>query len=355
MSNSATPAQTESKLELAFKMFKKPEVPPALRVISSMNTLLDDDKNTKLHYVAAQGRNEDFTKQMLQKHTIDAENYLGWTPLMMACRNGHLKTVESLLKLSADASRKNRFGCSVFLISISSGKLEIVSLIINHLLQGGISRRNLQNVLSPLSLAILFRHQNVLEYLVSQKFDMNKTTSFTGITPLMFATAMEDTDAYNLLIKNKCHKSMKNHLGATADEIKRARNEKKEPEKEVKLTPAEMISLSPHMTALHSPYYVINPQTPFFMMNSNPAEVRIRKSSNAMTPSPNVYVTSPSVTPITPMNYAQQFFFPQEFSPGHYCSFLSASPVSVPALGNGEFLNTRMDQSNQMFLSPNYH
>ncbi|XP_074031136.1 nuclear factor NF-kappa-B p105 subunit [Leptinotarsa decemlineata] len=342
MSN-PSPNPTDNEIEL-FKMFKKPE-PLAMKITSSINLLTDDDHNTELHYAAANGRDGAITKELLKKHTIDAENYLGWTPLMMACRNGHLSTVQLLLKLSADASKKNKYGYSVFHISISSGKMEIVSLILKHLLEGGISRRSMQNILSPVSLAIVFQQHDVLEFL-SVQFDIDKATPLTGITPLMFATAMEDTFAYDLLIKNKAIKTIKNYLGVTADQIKEAKEDQHKPEKEPKLTPAEIISMSPYMTVLHSPCY----PPPNFMVP--PPEITLRKSSNTMTPSPNIYMNTPNVTPITPMNYGLQYFFPPDFSPGHYCSCIPGSSVPLPMMEHSnDFLNARMNQSN-MFLSP---
>ncbi|CAH1183181.1 unnamed protein product [Phaedon cochleariae] len=308
--------------------------------------LIDEDENTQMHYSAALGKTEDFDSSMTGK--LNVENYLGWTPLMMACRNGHVSTVKVLLDLSADATKKNKFGTSTFLISISSGKLEIVTMILNNLLTGGISRRCLQNTLSPLSLAILFRHQDVLEYLVGQKFDINAATPVTGITPLMFASAMEDCPAYTLLIKKKADTTMKNCLGATADEIKQSRNQKRAPQKEKEtkpLTPAELISMSPHMNAFRPPYYFISPQNSFILVSPNPV-VQLRKSSNAQTPSPNI-VMAPNVTPITPMGCGPQFFFPPDFVGGQqYCGAVPCSPF-------GEFLNVRLNQSSGMFLSPN--
>lgn len=71
-------------------------------------------------------------------------------------------------------------GMSVFHIGISSGKLDIVQTLLEHLLCGGISKRSLQILFSPLSLAILFRNPEIFEYLVSQKFDVNAVTPYIG-------------------------------------------------------------------------------------------------------------------------------------------------------------------------------
>lgn len=76
--------------------------------------IIDDDKNIKLHYSAAAGDEEELLKDLENEPKIDIENYLGWTPLMMACRNGHLNIVQLLLNHRADATKKNKYGKFVY-------------------------------------------------------------------------------------------------------------------------------------------------------------------------------------------------------------------------------------------------
>lgn len=70
----------------------------------------DDDRNTDLHYAAANGNVDEVQNELSSGQKVDAENYLGWTPLMMAVRKGHYKVVTLLLDHRADATRKNHFG-----------------------------------------------------------------------------------------------------------------------------------------------------------------------------------------------------------------------------------------------------
>lgn len=72
--------------------------------------IVDNDKNTKLHYLAACGHVDKISRNSIEKQRIDIENSLGWTPLMMACKNGYLDMIKLLLELGADPSRKNKFG-----------------------------------------------------------------------------------------------------------------------------------------------------------------------------------------------------------------------------------------------------
>lgn len=70
---------------------------------------------------------------------------------------------------------------SVFLISVASGDLDIVTRILNHLLWGGVSRQSLQKILSPISLSILFGQTHIFKYLLERSFDPNASTPLTGI------------------------------------------------------------------------------------------------------------------------------------------------------------------------------
>ncbi|KAJ3639269.1 hypothetical protein Zmor_002634 [Zophobas morio] len=66
--------------------------------------IIDDDKNTTLHYAAALGNLEEIHKIIGSKQKLDPENYLGWTPLMMAVRNVNGLGVNILLLKGADAT-----------------------------------------------------------------------------------------------------------------------------------------------------------------------------------------------------------------------------------------------------------
>ncbi|XP_072376895.1 uncharacterized protein [Diabrotica undecimpunctata] len=320
---------------------KKP-IPITAKPVNQYTTLIDDDKNTCLHHSAARGIDEDF-KKGIKYEDLNLQNYLGWTPLMMACRNKHVNTVKVILDLGGDATKNNKFGTSVFLISVAGGSLEIVTIILENLLSGGISKRVMQKIFSPLSMAILFRNRNIFEYLVQQNFDLNMTTPLTGITPLMFASAMEDNFAFSILLKNKADPSIKNYLGDTANDIKKSRYQKQEPSK--KLTPAEMISRSPHMAP---PQNFLSPRPSYL----SPAPlIYVRRSSDTISPNSTLFVTTPNMTPIAPMN-TPQIFFPSNFCPNN---FMAVSPVPVANYFNGvtDFLNMRIDQSTgELVLSP---
>lgn len=70
---------------------------------------------------------------------------------------------------------------NVFQIAIASGNLEMLEYLLEHLLVGGISRRILEQNFSVVSLAVLFRHQEVLEFLIKKHFIINDGTIETGM------------------------------------------------------------------------------------------------------------------------------------------------------------------------------
>lgn len=74
------------------------------------NNVVDNDKNTEFHYLAACGQTDKISRDLVVRQRIDIENYLGWTALMMACKNGYLETVKLLLDMGSDPSKKNKFG-----------------------------------------------------------------------------------------------------------------------------------------------------------------------------------------------------------------------------------------------------
>lgn len=71
--------------------------------------IVDDDKNTRLHYACALNNLAEVEKQVATRQKLDPENYLGWTPLMMAVKNCNAPVVDYLLASGADATKKNKF------------------------------------------------------------------------------------------------------------------------------------------------------------------------------------------------------------------------------------------------------
>ncbi|KAL3290082.1 hypothetical protein HHI36_023451 [Cryptolaemus montrouzieri] len=179
------------------------------------------EKNTVLHFSAAHGIVSDIMRDLqLPNQKIDDENFMGWTPLMMAVRNGHVEAVKTLLEKGADVSRKNKFGMNILIMSIASGHLEIVKMILRHMLRGGISRNRMQEYISPLSMALLFKQTYLLNWLIQKNFSPNSPTCKTGLTPLMFAAAVSPDKLIHLLEIRGANINCKNYMGFTHHHMK---------------------------------------------------------------------------------------------------------------------------------------
>lgn len=172
----------------------------------------------------------------------------------------------------------------------------------------------------------------------------------------MFASAMENCEAFTLLIAKGADTTIKNCIGFTAHRITESRNQKlemKHKEANFSKNPPNLLVSGPHMQQPQPsarPYFIISPQ-PFYQMPGNQlVSQHIRKSSNTI--SPGFYITSPNVTPITPLNLVSQpqIFFPSEFSPNQV---YGANPVPNYYNSN-DFLNARVS-ANNIYLSPIPH
>lgn len=228
---------------------------------------------------------------------------------------------------------------NAFLISIASGKIDLVQILLENLLCGGISRQILQKILSPLSLSILFEKDEIFVYLIEQSFDINAVTPGTNITPLMFAAAMCNHKAYNQLLLKKADGNALNHNNETAQQIAKSRRGISQTTSRYPF--AEMVAI------LQAPPPPPPASSPFLQVPSAAAayptgvvlDNNQRKSSNPPTPlipcAPNARPATPFLIqgwpvpssyyqhmPPPPSHHHQQMFFPPDFSPGifHYVS-----------------------------------
>lgn len=182
----------------------------------------------------------------------------------------------------------------------------------------------------------------------------------------MFATAMEDDTSCAMLIANKADTTIRNYIGLTASEIKQSRevkNEKPIPEihlpvKPLQLTPAELISKSPHMGPLTHPGRLLSPQPAFFVISSNQNSFMQRKSSNA---SPSCFIATPHLTPIGTvgaMTLLPQVFFPSNFNPNVSLSpavYENAFNNSIPNPLLNAHINPNTLNESGVYISPSYN
>uniref|UniRef100_A0A1Y1LPJ5 Uncharacterized protein n=1 Tax=Photinus pyralis TaxID=7054 RepID=A0A1Y1LPJ5_PHOPY len=246
-------------------------------------TYIDEDRNTSLHYLAIRGELEKIEEELKSNNEIDPGNYLGWTPLMMATRYGNIDAIKYLLSKHADATRVNNFGCNILLAAVASGSLEVIAIILQHLLLGGISKQSMQHIFSPISLAILFDKIDVVKYLIEKGFCVNIATPITELTPMTFAATMRNAEIIHFL-----------------------RSKGANEENKLETTPG------PHH------HYSVTPQ-PLFFVNSPQAQLVCLSPMLNHCPErlPNFNSNSPFTYP--------QYFFPQSFS--HYSN---SSNVPLP-------------------------
>ncbi|ENN74797.1 ankyrin-2 [Dendroctonus ponderosae] len=339
--------------------------------------LIDNDQNTKLHIAAASNQVALIEKYIRQEfHFVDPQNYLGWTPLMMACRKGHFDSVRCLILHRANATLVNAFGTNVFQLGVASGNLEMVKFLLDHFLTGGISRRILELFLPVASIAILFKHQKILEFLVEHHFSVDGTTPETGITPFMFAHAMENDPAISYLLKQNADTTIKNFLGITAIHIATIRQHMKvlptidqryfsqklshlPPERQESFTNEmqnqqlrSVLQMKSEGTPNYLPPQVCGPNSPFIIVTScsnTPDAIKFEANPNRMGEnnrrssniSPSQILPSPNLTPIFPNPSIRQIFFPSNFSfPQNY--LISPSFTTVPSHHKNDILNENL-------------
>lgn len=156
-----------------------------------------------------------------------------------------------------------------------------------------------------------------------------QSTLFLGITPLMFAAALDNAKAQKLLLQKGADPNHKNVNGQNANDLISMKRQKSKPNPCIPPTPTNCI-----------PSVVLLAPQPAFM-NVSPMEqaaFRQRKSTDVTTP--QCFFT-PHLTPIA---LAPQFFFPPNFSPSQ---FHVTSPhqyvLQSPQMGCDKFLMPEPD------------
>lgn len=159
---------------------------------------------------AALGQDGDLStllRKGLDPETVDAS---GNTLLILAARDGHLSTVELLLKHRAKVTARNAAGDSALMMAVLKGERAVVA----RLLDAGAPIN--QAGWTPLMYAAFEGHADIVSLLLARGAEVDARAP-NQATPLMLAARNGHLDAARVLLKAGADPTLRNDQGFTAD------------------------------------------------------------------------------------------------------------------------------------------
>jgi 26S proteasome non-ATPase regulatory subunit 10 len=144
---------------------------------------------------------------------IDAQDGLGWTPLMMACsRKDGEAVIDLLLKKDADVNMKNNNNQTALHFTASKANLDVAKTLLSHSASARVKDKRGQ---LPLHRAAAVGSVPMLKLLVSAKSPLN-ATDIDGMTALHHAVSEGHGDAALFLLTSGAEWDKKDSEGHTA-------------------------------------------------------------------------------------------------------------------------------------------
>ncbi len=146
----------------------------------------------------------------LGPNSINSTDPRGYTPLMIAAREGHAQIVDYLLREKAQINVRNPMGESAVMLAAFKGNLPLVQ----NLHKAGADLKAAGGW-TALHYAAYEGHAGVCRYLLEQEVDIDARAP-NGSTPLMLAARQGHHEAVKLLLWEQADPKLTNQDGATA-------------------------------------------------------------------------------------------------------------------------------------------
>ncbi|KAL4788798.1 ankyrin repeat-containing domain protein [Aspergillus venezuelensis] len=128
---------------------------------------------------------------------VNIATFKGYTPLYLACKEGHTEVARLLIERGSDTNRASTGGMSPLCVASNHNHLDVVRLLVQE--QADVNHSTRQEN-TPLSLAAGEGYVEVARVLIDRGANVNKATT-DGLTPLCIASGQNHLDVVQLLVQ----------------------------------------------------------------------------------------------------------------------------------------------------------
>lgn len=128
---------------------------------------------------------------------VNAKDWAGYTPIIVALNNGHIKTAKILIEAGVDINKLGDCGRTPLVNAILDDRIELVKLLLELGADVNVYSRAKH---SPLMLSLINKNSTIARMIIEAGANLNTVTDY-GFTPLHYAIRMNDIEMVKFMVE----------------------------------------------------------------------------------------------------------------------------------------------------------